>query len=207
MNQLEQIIANLRNLVDERHKAGHKAIDDLVASLSGPTLPSVTPQADARQQPDRTKRKRQPAPKSDDGTFAEKVFHSIRATPKSAQQIAKDVGSTVKKVYGVLYSPTAKDKVAKDKIGNRVFFVASEHAGALKAESSGGSESNRELVESAIKSRPGATIAQLVADTGLKKIQIRSAIYAREQRERFRAEKVGGVAHYYLTGAGKNGDH
>lgn len=203
MNDFEKIIANLRQLVDERHKAGHKAIDDLVASFSGPTLPHVTPT--------KTRKAVRPKPKtiatqSDHGTFADKVYGAIRTTAKSIEQIADELGSTRRKVRGVLYGPAAKGKVVKEKIGTRLFFVASEHATALKkADPHTGVQTNRELVEQAVKSRPGATIDELIADTGLEDRQIRSAIHAQGQRELFRIEKAGVTAHYYLADT-KNGN-
>lgn len=125
MDNFETIIKQLRQLVEDRHVAGKKAIDDLVASLAGPALPQVAGKAAGKNGSE--------GHGKDDKTSVEKVLDDIKSAPKTAAEIAANIGLEQSQVRGVLYAkPIRGKKVKSSKVGKKMYYVAAEAADTLK---------------------------------------------------------------------------
>ena len=66
-------------------------------------------------------------------TSVEKVLDAIKTTPKTAKEIAKELGLPEPKVRGVLYANPVTKRITKAKIEKKMHYVAKEAAASLKA--------------------------------------------------------------------------
>lgn len=133
MEDFNELITQLRELVDARHKAGHAAIDALVASFTGPALPSISPvarhSATGRNGASLQHNSENP------GTNVAKVLASIKSTCKTVPDIARDTGLDERQVRGVLYNKFVASRTESRRIRKRVWYVVKEAADILdKAE-------------------------------------------------------------------------
>ena len=133
MDNLDEIIVKLRQIVEERHQAGLKAIDDLVASLAGPALPGITGGGTGAAQNGsaNSTSQRKPILSLDTRTTVEKVIDTIRQEPKTAKRIAAELGIPERKVRGVLYAKSVQKQIKSGKMNKKMHYAANEAASML----------------------------------------------------------------------------
>ena len=130
MDNLEEIIVKLRQIVDERHQAGMRAIDDLIASLAGPMLPRA-PETNLF---DITRNGSEHGSQVDSRSNVEKVLVAIGHWPKSVDEIAGETGLSEAQVRGVLYAKPVKPQVLAQRLNKKMRYITKAASARITTE-------------------------------------------------------------------------
>ncbi|HWB12888.1 MAG TPA: hypothetical protein VG826_26920 [Pirellulales bacterium] len=151
MDEFETIVARLRKMVDQRHKAGHKAIDDLIASFAAPQIPGLNSaqngavnsahvhngepvvEIDDENEVDDEVDENEGITevRLDSGSNVDRVLAAISLRPRTVSEIVDITELTEKQVRGVLGSPSLNSRIRSRRIGKRAHYAADRAAEAM----------------------------------------------------------------------------
>ena len=121
MSELDQLISRLRELVDERHKKAHEAIETPIGAFSGPVVPTVPNKPEQRL----TGVSTELLYGSNRGSNVDRVIGCLsEAEPKTVDDISEATGLAPAQVRGVLYSihDSVRSRFKAEKIGKRMHY-------------------------------------------------------------------------------------
>jgi hypothetical protein len=199
----ESLVKTLRAEIDRKHQEAVKALETLSAYLSDAQLKDALPSDPVARIVSAKPEKVRSSPR---GSKVARVLSAISSEPKTARQVADELGMKIQHVRAVLYSNSVKKHISKKQVGNLITFCQKHHT--VSDKSANGEEiTTASLVRDVLAKHPNgltpteirAEIADALAKSGGTENTVGSALYNMKKKGKLAHDVSSGT--YRLVGA------